>query len=335
MLVKYCFQQVRHSSLGIKTAGQVEKKVLPLDNQKYRYLRFRAIGNLEVSGFNGNWDGFPYEEFENSEPGYGYKSFIGKRAHLEHNSALKNRGAIGDLPDAYLNRLILPEGIQSWSSIGSKDHTEKRFSILNMSGQRDGAIEVLMRLDLTRINDLEVNPDVRRKLAQLIKDIDSGKTLTCSMGTNCAKSVCSVCGNEAVYAVDYCNHLKSRKGSLHVVSANEIRDLLDRESLRAEWLKHIVASSFDVDEILKGISNKGIAVRAGEINQGLSFFELSVVKTPAYIEASALENLSKVASQDRQQYLYDLRKKIGDENILDLYELLKADGLVSSLCSVR
>ena len=33
MLVKYCFQQVRHSSLGIKTAGQVEKKVLPLENQ--------------------------------------------------------------------------------------------------------------------------------------------------------------------------------------------------------------------------------------------------------------------------------------------------------------
>lgn len=252
-----------------------------------------------------------------------------------HNSSMKDRGAIGDLPDAYLNRLILPEGIQSWSSIGSKDHTEKRFSILNMPGQRDGAIEVLMRLDLNRINNPSVDKDVRRKLAQLIQDIDSGKTLTCSMGTNCQKSRCSVCGNEAVYAVDYCSHMKSRKGSLHVVSANEIRDLLDREHLKAEWLKHIIASSFDQDEVLKGISNKGIAVRAGEINQGLSFFELSIVRTPAYVEAFALENLSKVASQDRQQYLYDLRKKVGDENILDLYSLLQEDGLVSSLCSIR
>lgn len=754
MLVKYCNQIVRAVPFS-KTAA-TEKRVVPLDNQRYRYLRFRAIGNLEIPGFNGNWDGFPYEEFENERPGFGYTSFRNKRAHLEHNSALGESGHIGDLPDAYLNKFIYPEDVPSkkWASLAGTKNAGKRAQILSMAKQTDGSIEVLMRLDTSLIDNPSINRDVRRGLADIIRSVDAGQQLTCSMGTNCfipgtqieipdgtyklienvrrgdfvishkgkscnvidtfvkhyegdllkisvtgqqrplqvtpehpilikkkyslcacgcgsrvkypkkmwivghhnrifnanakpkktkeeidaletqlrnkyseqfewidardvelsdlvaypisneiieapqitegkakligyflaegsfikytpvdgdayktgvtfsfgagdkdkdfiievqellkkefgvssntynaieygdnkekekkygvhrrigsteirasskevakffeyycgeytehkhmpmetmqwprnlqaliiagyfngdgcqytnqngykemnavsvsetlayqmafllrknriacslerrhyeyqqhptytlhirghwqnvlhgvwsyeksglsfhdegsssssfsisdnyilmpinkieheyykgpvynfeveddnsyiangisvhncTSSICSVCGNEAQFAADYCDHLKRRKGALHVVTANEIRNLLDKDILRPEWLPHIIASSFDVAEVLKGMTNKGIAVYAGEINKGLSFFELSVVKMPAYTDAIALENLAKQASLHNFDFLSAARKQLGDENIINLYNMINAESPVS------
>jgi len=328
---------VRALPLLQKTAGKFEKRVIPIDNQKYRYLRFRAIGNLEVSGFNGNFDGFPYEDFENDTPGFGYKSFIGKRAHLEHNSSLGKYGSIGDLPDAYLNKFIYPEEMldKQWKNLLGVSNFEKRSKILSLPNQRDGAVEVLMRIDSSLINNSNIDSKVRSSLKDIISAIDRGLILTCSMGTNCATSICSVCGNEAAFASDYCSHLKFRKGSLQIVNANDLRDLLNKDILRPEWLPHIVASSFDNSEILKGISNKGVAVKVGEINKGLSFFELSIVKTPAYTDALALEKVAKQTTGNREEYLREIRKQFGDDVLLDIYSLMQKDGKISNLCEIR
>lgn len=336
MLVKYCNQVVKAVPLLQKTAGKFEKRVIPIDNQRYRYLRFRAIGNLEVSGFNGNYDGFPYEDFENDTPGFGYKSFIGKRAHLEHNSSLGKYGSIGDLPDAYLNKFVYTDDIpgKQWKSLSGISNFKKRSKILSLPNQRDGAVEVLMRIDSSLVNNSGIDSKVRRGLKDIISAIDQGLTLTCSMGTNCATSICSACGNEAAFASDYCTHLKFRKGTLTVVNANDLRDLLDKDVLRPEWLPHIVASSFDSSEILNGISNKGVAVKIGEINKGLSFFELSVVKTPAYNEAIALEKVAKQTMGNREEYLRGIRKQFGDDVLLDIYSLMQKDGKISKLCEV-
>jgi hypothetical protein len=152
---------------------------------------------------------------------------------------------------------------------------------------------------------------------------------------NVAYSVCSACGNEARFANEYCSHLSTyKKGGLTIVTSNQVRDLLDREKLRPEWLKWVCANKFDVKDIINGISNRSVAVRNGEINHILSFFELSVVGTPAYPEAVMLEKFARKQDEDRRMYLNRIRKEVGDENILDIYSLLQEDGLISSSCAV-
>jgi hypothetical protein len=760
MLVKVCNQIVQAVPLTSKTASMHEKKIIPVDSEGMRYLRFRAIGNFEVDGANGNWDSFPYNWLEDDEPGYGYKSFIGKFAHLEHNSTLGIAGSIGDLPDAYLNKFIYPDDVpeKKWASILDRKYDEKRSSILSMPGQKDGAIEVLMRIDTNLVKSAKVDKKVRGLLDRIIRMIDTGHKLTCSMGcfldgtpilmsnglykpielvrngefvithtgevrnvtetmirnydgliyklnvlgqqkplaltpehpvlvrkgkplcacgcgtrvltkngmwisghhqnvfnsnpkmkmsgeekerllkeiedkqnlqlewleardlevgdyvayplttnvvessnitigkarligyflaegsyikhTNteeetyksgvafsfgntekdrifvteviqllksefglearayesakyretyvndkgetaqsvgcmeirvnsrdvakffeyycgeyaktkrlpdealswdleiqkniigafyngdgcCADksndgdristevyastiseilayqisfmlkrckipsvlysshyvyqlnrvyliyirtqwqslmteywsydtsfkhenntsykilnnfilfpirgitkedykgpvynleveedhsyvaggmavhncniqySVCSTCGNTSHFSSQYCNHLKpGHKGGLTIVSANDIRDLLDKELLRPEWLKHLVASKFDVDEVLRGSSRKGVAVRNAEINHKTSFFELSVVATPAFFRADQLEKLARAQTEDRKEYLARIRREVGDDALLEIYPLLQEEGRISSLCEL-
>jgi len=337
MLVKVTNQIVQARPLTIQhIAG--ERKIIPLDTKDFRYLRFRAIGNLEVSSFNGNWDGFPYEHFEDDRPGFGYKSFVNKRAHFEHNSALGTRGSIGDLPDAFLNRFNYGQyDNYRWSDLVlSPDLAPIRAEILQLPMQKDGSIEVLMRIDTKLVKSAKVDRKVKSALERLIRMIDSGQTLTCSMGCNVGFSVCSACGNEARFAHEYCDHLSSsRKGGLTIVTANQIRDLLDKNILRPEWMKWICASKFDVDEIIKGSSNKGIAVRNGEINHENSFFELSVVGMPAFTKAVQLEKYAKrMQDEGRREYLNRLRKQIGDDNVLDIYSLMQEEGIISQSCAV-
>lgn len=337
MLVKFATQLVRVIPYQPRIASNHERKIVPVDNKEFRYLRFRAIGNSEVAGQNGNFDSFPYEGFEDPEEGYGYKSFIGKRAHAEHNSTEGLSGSIGDLPDAYLNGFNYPEDFKEkkWSNLLGNKFNDKRASILSMPGQKAGDIEVLMRIDTTLVKSGTLNTKTENFLKRITRAIDTGQILTCSMGTNVMESSCSVCGNMARFSSDYCNHLKSRKGALTVVTANEIRDLLDKEKLRPEWLKHLTASKFDVDEILKGNSNKGIAMRNVEFNYKLSFFELSIVGIPAYPAAKQLEKIARKGDESRKEYLRRITKEFGDDTIIDLYELLQEEGKISSMCMVN
>jgi hypothetical protein len=335
MLIKQAIQEVRAIPLNSIYSKQ-EKRVVPINTNEFRYLRFRAIGNMEVSGFNGNLDGFPYEYFEDDEPGYGYKSFRGKRAHHEHNSNLGVVGSIGDLPDAYLNKFNYPEDVpeKKWASLLNKVSDSKRIAILQMPGQKLGDIEVLMRIDTTLLKSSSLDKKVKQALERIVRMIDTGQSLSCSMGTNVQYSVCSACGNEARFASDYCNHLSKRKGALTVVTANELRDLLDKGILRPEWLKHITTSKYDAKDVVEGISNRGVPVKNGELNHKLSFFELSIVGIPAFLDAKMLEKLAKKAEGDRKTYLDLLRKEIGDDNLLDIYGLLQDDGIISSQCQV-
>jgi len=154
------------------------------------------------------------------------------------------------------------------------------------------------------------------------------------MGTNVEYSVCSACGTSARFAKDYCDHLRHRKGAMIVTTANSIRDLLDKDLLRPEWLKHVVTSSFDVKEILNGISNKPVSARAGEINHKLSFFELSIVGMPAYAEAEVLEKIARQQDEGHKDYIRRIAKTLGRDAIVDLYEILQEEGLISSMCKV-
>ncbi len=343
MLVKYCFQQVKALPFHQSQSSTIhEKKIVPVNSSEFRYLRFRAIGNLEVSGPNGNYDAFPYQYFEDERPGFGYKSFINKRAHIEHNSSEGNAGSIGDLPDAYLNKFIYPEskissivaskgkgkGTFKWEDLLDSKYSSLRQDILSLPNQTLGDIEVLMRIDTKLVDSAKTSSKVKSLLSRLVRMIDTGQTLTCSMGCNCTSSRCSICGNEAIFATDYCDHLKNRKGAIVIASANQLRDLLISDILRPEWLKHIVASKYDVQEVLNGVSNKGIACRCSEINQGLSFFELSIVGIPAFSEAKMLEKLGSKIGGDREEYLRKLRQVVGDENLLDLYSIIQRENSI-------
>jgi hypothetical protein len=340
MLVKRAFTEIQFIPLNKREASK-EKKIIPIDDDRYRFLRFRAIGNLEspqvsLGGFNGNGDGFPFKYFEDDEPGYGYKSFIGKSAHSEHNSSLGKKGSIGDLPDAYLNKFIYPEGIKSWSELDGNKFASQRQAILDTPNQKDGSIEVLMRIDTSLLKKSFLEAGTRNRLEKIINAIDNGKKLYCSMGTSVVSSVCSTCGNVAEFASDYCDHLKrGRKGGLTIVTANSIRDMLDKDILRQEWLKHIVASKFDIDEIIKGSSNKGVAVRNQEINNKLSFFELSIVGTPAFERGEALEKVAQQVNGDYEEYLKQLRAQLGDNVLIDIYSLLQNEGKIASSCEVK
>ncbi len=335
MLVKVCNQIVQAQPLLSHFSSQ-EKRIIPVNNE-FRYLRFRAIGNMEWDGFNGNHDSFPYEHFEDDRPGFGYKSFINKRAHYEHNSADQILGSIGDLPDAFLNKFNYPDNVTpKWASLLGKKNDVVRMQILSEAGQKDGSIEVLMRIDTTLLKkESSLKPQVRQALERIVRAIDTGQKLSCSMGTNVQYSVCSACGNSAKFAKDYCNHLKHRKGGLTIVTANEVRDMLDKESLRPEWLKHICASKYDADEIIKGSSNKSIAMKNGEINHEESFFELSVVAIPAYAKGVMLEKLARQNTETNREYLARIKKDLGDDGILDLYSFLQEEGLIATACMVN
>ena len=336
VLVKVCNQIVTAVPLNLsKQAG--EKRIIPVDST-FKYLRFRAIGNMEVDGFNGNNDSFPYEHFEDDRPGFGYRSFINKGAHYEHNSQMGITGSIGDLPDAFLNKFNYPDDVENkkWSSLLDKDKAPIRAKILSLPGQKDGSIEVLMRIDTTLLGKKSsLKPQVRQALERIVRAIDTGQKLSCSMGTNVAHSVCSACGNVVKFAKDYCNHLSNRKGGITITSSNEMRDLLDKNILRPEWLKHICVSAYDAQEIIKSASNKSIAVKNGEINHELSFFELSVVAIPAYPKGVMLEKLARKNTETHKEYLQRMRKELGDDAILDFYSFLQDEGLIANSCMVN
>lgn len=348
MLVKVCNQIVTPLPFPLQTTAAKERRVVPISGEDFRYLRFRAIGCMEwpAAGPNGNHDAFFHSDFESEDPGYGYKSFINKRAHLEHNSASGLKGSIGDLPDAYLNRFVyeglnipselnVPADKLRWSQLPGKKYADFRAKALALPNQRDGSIEVLMRIDTKLVKSAAVEPKTRLLLERIIRMIDTGQRLTCSMGANVMESKCSSCGNTAKFAYEYCEHMKSnRKGGLTIVPANQIRDLLDQDVLRPEWLRHTIASKFDQEEIIKGASNKGVAVRNIELNHGVSFFELSVVATPAYADAIALEKLARRQTENKDEYMKRLASVMTNEELLDVYDELKARELVSSVCQV-
>ncbi len=266
----------------------------------YRFIRVRAIGNLEVDGDNANCDAFPYSEFIDERDGYGYKSFIGKNAFREHQSDDINN-SIGYLPEAYLNAFDLRQYAErNWSALDSKE----RIDILNFDNQKDGSIEVLMAIDASR------EPVIARK-------IDKGEPLGVSMGTNITHSTCSVCGNTAYFEPEYCNHIAYGKGATIAVQANQIRDNLNKGLMREEWLPFVLTRVADRKEVVNGSRNKIVLARTFEINYGCSFFELSAVANPAYTRGYQLE---KVAS--RMDYSNINWSNYSNDQLTEIYNFI-------------
>jgi hypothetical protein len=286
-----------------------------------RYVRFVAIGNLEVDGFNLNHDGFPYEYFEDSRPGFGYRSFVGKRAHVEHDTGHIGK-SIGSLVDSYLNAFVLPEKFrgQKYADLDSWQVPERQ-EVLTAEGQRDGTIEVLMQVDSKLLRTADIPETHRRLVAHVLRILDTGQPVFCSMGMNLSYSDCTICGNRATVEADYCNHLQKiggRRGGLLSVGANQVRDLIDQQHMRPEWLPHVLHRQSDVREVLFGASNRAVMVKVAEINHEHSFFELSIVGSAAFPKAVAKE---VVAS--RKLYGVDW-EKLSNKELLALY-----DGLVN------
>lgn len=242
----------------------------------YCYIRTRAIGNLEIDGDNGNNDGFPYSQFVDTRPCYGYKSFEGKDAFVEHQSD-NIRNSIGTLSAAYLNAFIIPEKYSSWYDIPDRE----RIDVLTLPNQKDGSIEVLMKIDKSRA------PTIARK-------VEKEEPLHVSMGTNVDYSICSVCGNNAHYERQFCDDVKWNKGGTKLVPAEQIRGLVKNGVIESPWLKWILPRESDRSEVLnKSASNRMVLARVFEINYGLQFFELSVVTNPAFTRGHLLERIAK------------------------------------------
>ncbi len=147
--------------------SHVVQKVVKF-NPEFVYARFKAIGCLCVDGPNANADGFPYDQFLDRRAGYGYQSFIGKHAFVEHSSDNINN-AIGNLHSAYLNRFDTAKyGNREWQILGD----DERHTILaGRSPHEDGSIEVLMAIDR------QLSPKIARML-------ETDSPVGCSSGTN-------------------------------------------------------------------------------------------------------------------------------------------------------
>lgn len=255
-------------------------------NSDFRYIRFRAIGCLEVDGPNCNFDAFSYDQFLDSRPGYGYASFINKHAFVEHNSENVEK-SIGSLLGAYLNRFDTSKYGREWTDLTS----EERIEVLsNREIEEDGSVEVLMAVDS------HLSPSVARM-------IDTDTEVGCSMGTNIDFSTCSVCGNKARFEYEYCNHVAYSKGATVLIPANQIRNLLKEGKLKPEWIKWVLHREADQKEVLKGNTSRMVTATVFEINYGLSFFELSVVANPAYIRGYKLEKIASLLKKGFQQLL--------------------------------
>lgn len=169
-----------------KFASEQVQKISPF-NSDFRYIRFKAIGALETDGPNMNFDAFPYEEFLNTEEGYGYTSFVGKCAFIEHQSDDISK-SIGTLLGAYLNRFDTSKYGRDWNDLNSNEHID---ILNNRLPEEDGSVEVLMAVDS------HLSPTVARL-------VDTGNEVGCSMGVNISHSTCSVCGAKARTELEYC-----------------------------------------------------------------------------------------------------------------------------------
>jgi len=280
MLRKYSFSDTVLNVCGPqKTASEESSRFnihkITKFNPDFTYVRFRAIGCFEVDGPNANFDAFPYSEFEDTRPNYGYLSFVNKRAFVEHASD-NIANSIGSLHAAYLNRFnTLKFGNVSWKEL--KD--EQRLVILaSRALEEDGSIEVLMAID-------------KGLSSSVARMVDSDSPVGCSMGTNIDYSECSVCGNRAHYEHEYCGHIKYSKGNRVFIPASNLYDLMTQGVIRLEWLPWIVAREEDRNAVIKN-SRKMVYANIFEINYGLSFFELSVVANPAFSRGYKLEKIA-------------------------------------------
>lgn len=136
----------------------------------YLYVPSRMIS----SRVNDNWDGFPAEDIADDRPGYGWQTFLGKPAFVNHHNS-NHRRHRGVIVDAVLHEHRNPDGSPDVWSEGLHEIDAKTFP-------------------------------------KLAKAIITGKIKRTSMGVDVDYSVCSACGNKAVDTLSYCQHIPGQKG---------------------------------------------------------------------------------------------------------------------------
>lgn len=309
-----CVDTVVMDEAQLNATASISPMSVHKPNPECVYLRTCAIGCSEVDGANANGDSFPYSEFLNERPNYGFKSFIGKKAFVEHNSSSVSN-AIGDLIDSYLRKFDMGNlSAKAWDDLndverltvigshlndGNGLEIKRAYGIKNEPVQNGtGSIEVLMKID-------------RKRAPTIARQVDLGEKIGVSMGTSIEFSRCSVCNNKAYFEKDYCTHIANGKLRHHAVSGHEMQNRLKEGSLKPEWLRHLVSSPSEIKTILTG-EKRSVYVRAVELNAGLSFYELSVVGNPAYNKGYALE---KVASTEN-----DWLACMSNTELLELYK---------------
>lgn len=201
-----------------------------MDPAKCVYLRNRAISALEIHGPNQNWDAFEYDELQKS-----YPSFIGKPISVDHIGT-DTIGLVLDsefipAPDFFvalgLPLMPLAQAVDTVSGVCRsnreafgrvlsyaqthnlvKDSDERR--IVESACKRalcSGWVENIWAVD---------REQAEAHTPGLVQAILAGDIHDSSMGTQVAKSVCSVCGNMATGELpeheDFCDHIRLHKG---------------------------------------------------------------------------------------------------------------------------
>lgn len=168
--------------------AKLEDETLAEGEDGYLYVRARAIS----SRVNKNNDGWPSTELAGA-----YKTFIGRPVFVDHNNSdpKRTRGVVVDA------RLIVDD--EDRDKIASLD---PYYANAPDNHLPPTAIEII----------LEVDAKTFPKLANAIKN---GHIDATSMGANIARSVCSVCANEATTPNEYCNHIKQKGMEFEIESS--------------------------------------------------------------------------------------------------------------------
>ncbi len=139
----------------------------------FLYVANRAIS----SRTNRNFDHFTAEDLASTDPGEGYRTFIGRPVFVEHENDNHRR----------------TRGV----NIAAALHDD-----INPDGSPDTWVKVLK----------EIDPVAFPKLA---KHLLNGSINRTSMGVDFKFSLCSKCGNQAFTEAEYCEHLPIAKGAFY------------------------------------------------------------------------------------------------------------------------
>jgi ribosomal protein L37AE/L43A len=242
------------------------------ENDGYLYVRCRAIS----SRVNKNNDGWPAAELKKA-----YKSFLNKPIFVDHNNddPSRTRGVIISS--------VLHEEDEKTSAL------DPYYATAPDNHKPPTWIELL----------LEVDAKSYPKLADAVR---SGAIDSVSMGCNVNHTDCSVCGNTASEAVDFCEHVQKKGLTFEITSDN----------------------------------GEKIRKKAYEDCYGIGFFEISFVFDPADETALISEKEGKVAAlkeavsvpsgQRGINYNYTVVDSRGMRH--DAYDLQDALTLAKELC---
>lgn len=172
----------------IKTASKVVK-IAPKE-EDFLYVRVRAVsaGNA-IENPDGTTTHIPMEEFMKNIKKYS------KSCRMANDNG--DFFSYEELKDKYKTFI----GKSAFVDHQNENVENARGIILDAAWNEKGKfVELLIAVD-------------KVGYPELCRGVEMGYITDVSMGCRCGHSICSVCGNEAVTEEDFCDHIKSYKGS--------------------------------------------------------------------------------------------------------------------------